>query len=394
MINKNYFCTGFAFYLGLSPIYWMPYIPLNFFTIIKFALFIYISLYAVLFSIKNYNYFKLSFPGGGFIFSILLMMSFLVLPSLLLGDNANNLIALVNSLQIIIFLIASKVIIHLKKVYFVIKLSLSVLSVFVILSVLMMMIIPLTVNPYNEGLFLLDSGFGGARTGWSPSIGLFIPFILMFSKSLILLLVYLLSQILTGGRAGFYLSALAFPILIFLEKSWQTKIRFILSLVVIFLTFYIYDPSYFDDFRVFESLNSNENAEDFSSGRVSRVHAAWSSILDSPFLGNAMYPSFEGDNVHNVFLKNWALYGFLYFTCSISIVSYVFIKWLKRLKSLSFPIDKKFFIILLIVLVSGSLIGMVEPSIIFSNFTTFSIWWFCFALVASGSFRLTNEFST
>jgi len=44
------------------------------------------------------------------------------------------------------------------------------------------------------------------------------------------------------------------------------------------------------------------------------------------------------------------------------------------------------------VLSSGVLIGMVEPSIIFGNFNTFSIWWFCFALSASDKFSLTNEY--
>lgn len=389
MLSKNYFCIYFAMYLGLSPIYWLPYIPPILFTVTKASLFIYLSLYTVLFSTRDNKNFK--FPGRILVLLILLSMFFLILPSFFLGDNENNFNSLVNIVQIIIFLIASRIIISFKKVYFVIKTSLFILSIFVIFSVLSMLTIPLTVNPFNDGLTLLDSGFGGARTGWAPSIGLFVPFILMFSQSIILLLVYLFSQLMTGGRAGFYLSVLAVPLLILLEKKWQSKIRIILMLIAIFLALYIYNPSYFESFRVFQSLGSNESTEDFSSGRVSRVYDAWSSILKSPFLGNAMYASFEGQYVHNVFLKNWVLYGFLYFICSISIVVYIFSKSLQKIKSSNFSIDRKFFIILFIILVTGFLIGMVEPSIIFGNFTTFSVWWFCFALVASNNFRLTNE---
>lgn len=382
MLNKKIYILCFAIYLGLSPIYWIPYVSPFYFEILKSSLFVYIVIFGVLFSIKNMNNFKLKFPGGGFVFYTLIVMFFVVLPYYFKGDNKNNFITLINLLQIILFLIASRVVLHYGKVYFVIKYSLIVLSFFVILSVFLMLLMPFVTNPFNDKLHLFQTGFGGARTGWSPSIGLFIPFILMFSSSFLLLFVYLFSQMITGGRAGFYLSVLAVPIMLSLEKTWRIYLRFMFFIIVIFLILYIYNPSYFDSFRVFESLKGSESLEDFSSGRGVRLQAAWFSIFNSPFLGNAMHASFEGDNVHNVFIKGWVYYGFIYFVSSILIVFYIFLKWLKKFKNSNLT-DKDFLIILLIILSTGVLAGMVEPSIIFGNFTTFSIWWFSFALVSS-----------
>lgn len=391
MSNKNCFPVFFAIYLGLSPIYWLPYVAPIFFIVVKNFLFIYILLCGLYFSIRNNKQFEIKIPGGYPIFFILIFMFFLVLPNFLFGNNENNFNTLMNLIQIIFFLIASRFIVYYKKVSFVIRLSLLVLSVFVVLSVLLMLTLPLEVNPYNEDLTLLETGFGGVRTGWTPSIGLFIPFILMFSKSYILLLIYLFSQMLTGGRAGFYLSILAVPLLVFIERSWRIKTRFIFIIVIIFLGLYIYNPSYFESFRVFTSLSGGEDADDFSSGRISLINEAWSSIMNSPFLGNSMHASFAGDNVHNVFLKGWVYYGLSYFVCSILAIFYIFLIWIKRFKRLKIYNDKKFFIILLIILLSGFFVGMVEPSIIFGNFTNFSIWWFVFALVASDDFLISDN---
>lgn len=391
MFNKSVFSVFFAMYLGLSPIYWLPYVAPIFFTVIKTFLFVYIGLYGIFLSIKNNNPFEIKIPGGYPVFLLLIFMFLLVVPNFLLGNNSSNLSTLVNFIQTILFLIASRFIIYYKKVVFVIKLSLLILSIFVILSILCMVTMPSMPNPYNQELSILETAFGGARTGWAPSIGLFIPFILVISKSYILIFIYLFSQILTGGRAGFYLSILIVPVLVIIEKSWRMKLKFVSLILILVLGLYIYNPYYFDDFRVFSSLSNPDYSDDFSSGRLSLIADAWFSIMNSPILGNATSSSFLGYNVHNVFLKGWVYYGFIYFMCSVIIVFYIFLIWFIRYRKLESYNDKKFFIILLCVLLFGVGVGMVEPSIIFGNFTTFSIWWFAFALVASDQFLISNN---
>lgn len=393
MLNRKAFFIFFATYLGLCPVFWMPNVPPAFFTLTKYSLFIYISLYSILYTYKNSNSFVIRFPGGYFTLLALLIMFIIVLPIFLLGDNSESLNAIVNLLQTIIFLIATRVIIDCRKVSFVIKIASIILSIFVIASVVLMLAMPFTPNPFNENLTLLDTGFSGARTGWTPSIGIFIPLVLIFYPSVIVLFVYLFSQMLTGGRAGFYFSVLSVPALLFFDKSSGIKKRFILLSVIVFIILYFYDPSYFEGFRVFDSLSNTENmdVDDLSSGRLTRMYDAWSSILKSPFLGNAMYASFSGDNVHNVFMKGWVFYGFLYFLCSISIVCYAIIKALQKIYYSNNYFDRKFFIASFTVLMFGVLVGFVEPAIIFGNFTTFSVWWFIFALVTSSNFRLSKE---
>lgn len=388
MFNKNVFAICFAVFLGLSPIYWLPFVPPVFFTVLKNSLFMYIAVYSILIFYRGK---VLSFTGSVFVFFTLVVMFFIVLTFLLFGDNESSLIAVINILQIILFIIASRVLIKIEKVFYVLKFSVWVLSFFVLLSVVLMTLMPLTVNPFNDKLYLISTGFTGARTGWTPSIGLFFPFLLMFTSSYIVVFLYLYSQVLTGGRAGFYISILTLPIIVFIENSLKFKVRFLLIVILSVVMVILYLPDYFTEFRVVQSLMNKADADDFSSGRVSLLSNAWESIMKSPFLGNAMYSDFSGSGVHNVYVKGWLYYGFLYFISSVLIVLYGFYRFSIRIFKAKNKHDKKFLYILFLVLLSGFVMGLVEPSIIFGNFTTFSVWWLCFTLVVSNDFLISKE---
>ncbi|WP_274449885.1 O-antigen ligase family protein [Aeromonas caviae] len=388
MFNKNVFAICFAIYLGLSPIYWLPFVPPVFFTVLKHSLFMYIAVYSVLIFYRSN---VLSFTGSVFVFLTLVVMFFIVLTFLLFGDNESNLTAVINILQIILFIIASRVLIKIEKVFYVLKFSVWLLSFFVLLSVVLMKLMPLTVNPFNDQLYLISTGFTGARTGWAPSIGLFFPFLLMFTSSYIVVILYLYSQVLTGGRAGFYISILTLPIIVFIENSLKFKVRFLLIFILSVVMVILYLPDYFAESRVVQSLMNKADVDDFSSGRVSLLSNAWESIMKSPFLGNALYSDFSGGGVHNVFVKGWLYYGFLYFISSVLIVLYGFYRFSIRIFKVKNKHDKKFLYILFLVLLSGFVVGLVEPSIIFGNFTTFSVWWLCFTLVVSNDFLISKE---
>ena len=303
-------------------------------------------------------------------------------------------IAMVNILQIIIFLMATKIVVKFKKVYFVLKNGVWIISFFVILSVFFILTDPFLTNPMGSDLVIINTGFGDSRTGWGPSIGLFLPFLLFFSGNLSLIFMFVVSQILTGGRTAFYLSLLAIPIVVYIEKSFKIKLKLIATLSIASLIMSLYFPSLLDDLRVIDSLSNKEgfDLDNFSSGRIGRLQDAWVSIIESPFLGRGFYRSFVGEGVHNVFVKNWVYYGFVYFLLSVTLTVYILVRSLKKIKNSNNLLDKRFFSLIFLVLSSGVLIGMVEPSIIFGNFNTFSIWWFCFALSASDKFSLTNEY--
>ena len=390
MLTKKFFSLAFSAYLGLSPVFWLPYIPPNLIILVKWSLFIFIAAYTVSFYFNK----KFELPGGQFTLITLVFMFLILVPYAALGDNINSIIAMVNILQIIIFLMATKIVVKSKKVYFVLKNAVWIVSFFVILSVFFMLTDPLLTNPLAADLVLINTGFGNSRTGWGPAIGLFLPFLLFFSGNLSLIFMFVVSQILTGGRTAFYLSLLAMPIVVYLEKSLKIKLKLIATLSIASLIMFLYFPSLLDDVRVLDSLSNKENLnlDDFSSGRIGRLQGAWVSIIESPFLGHGFYRSFFGEGVHNVFVKNWVYYGFVYFLLSVTLVVYILVRSLKKIKNSNNFLDKRFFSLIFLVLSSGALIGMVEPSIIFGNFNTFSVWWFCFALVASDKFSLTNEY--
>ena len=390
---NNLFPIIFSLYLGLSPVFWMPFISPFFFTILKSALFVIIALFSVLSSLSNLSSGILNFKGKALVFFTLTFMLSLILLFIMFGDNDSNFVSFVNILQILLFIISSRILIKAKKVYFTLRLSVWILSFFVFLSVVLMLLIPLTVSPFNEQLHLINTGFGGARTGWTPSIGLFVPFLLMLTNSHVLILIYLYSQMLTGGRAGFYLSLLVIPAIFLIEKSVWYNIMMLVLLCIAVILLAIYMPEYFTEFRVFSSLLDAGNSDKFSSGRLTLLMDAWGTIRQSPFLGSGMYSQFEGIGVHNVFIKGWLFYGLIYFLLSILIVFYGLYKAGIRAFISKRKQDKKMMFILFLVLFSGFCIGLIEPSIIFGNFNTFSLWWFCFTLAISNDFLISEESS-
>lgn len=384
---RRLFVIAFSLYLGLSPIYWFPYVPPITFGLIKYLLFGFICTYALIFNFQVGSKSKFNIPGGNIFLFLTLGMLAIVFLTFVLGDNQSNLNMVINFFQILLFVIATGALISMNQVLNVIRLSLNILSCFVVLSVIFMFVIPFTLNPFNSELFLIDTGFGGLRTGWSPAIGLFVPFIFYIYGSIILLSIYLLSQVLTGGRAGFYVSVISLLPLFYTQRGWQFKTRFLTILFFSILTLLVYNPSFLSGLRVFDTLSESKDLDTLSTGRVSLFMDAWQSILNNPILGNAVNSTFLGEEVHNVFIKGWVYYGIFYFIFSILLVIYILILCFYKIKYSKGKVNRQFFIAATLVIFYGILIGMVEPQIIYGNFTNFSIWWFVFALIASKSFK-------
>lgn len=388
---RRLFVIAFSLYLGLSPIYWFPYVPPITFGLIKFLLFGFICTYALIFNFQVGSKSKLNIPGGNIFLFLILGMLAIVFLTFVLGDNQSNLNTVINFFQILLFVLATGTIISFNQVLNVIRLSLNILSFFVVLSVIFMFVIPFTINPINSELFLIDTGFGGLRTGWSPAIGLFVPFIFYVYGSIIILSIYLLSQILTGGRAGFYLSVISLLPLLYTQRSWRFKARFIGILFFSIFGVLVYNPSLLKGLRVFDSLSESSDLDSLSTGRVNLMMDAWQSILNNPISGNAVSSTFLGEEVHNVFVRGWVYYGVFYFIFSILLVVYTLLLCFYKIKYSKSKNNRRFFIAATLVIFYGVLVGMVEPQIIFGNFTNFSIWWFVFALIASKKFKSINS---
>jgi len=326
---------------------------------------------------------SLSLPGGNYTFFSLLLLLFTIFPFLFFSYNDDVLYDVVNILQIFFFLLSVEVAIKKNIIITVLRNGVVIFTLFVIASIVLMIYIPSYQSPLNPGLVLIQTGFGGSRTGWSPTISLFLPLILYgIIKnrliSLLIILSYIFSQFIVGGRAGLFTSF----IIIFLFILYNKNIRAtIYKLMIVFITFFVTISLFWSNIessRIYLTLFSDGSVDDISTGRVSVFYDAITSIISSPLIGYGKDIMISGHNVHNIFLKGWLEYGFLHFIIMIFIVAYplVVIK-----KNISYSTG------ILFSLISGIIIGLIEPAIIFGNFSTYSFWWLCYGLAVSASYN-------
>ena len=381
MIERSYIYI-FAFFISLGPIFWLPNVPPALFFYLKNTLLIVLFFYSICFFINEK---KMSFPGGISVFLPLLFMLKILFIYYIFGDNRKTLIDIINLFQILIFLISSNVIINKNKIFLVLKIATNIILFFVLFSLICFLYVPYETNPLNNDLMLIQTGFGGSRTGWSPSIGLFIPLVYLFYNNIIFMYIIMSSQIITGGRAGFFTAILILPLLLYFKNTKILLYSFIFSLLILSYVAYYYINFEILDSRILDFVLNfdTSNVDSLSTGRLSLFLNSINSLSNSPLIGYGYLKSFVGEDVHNVFVKNWLYYGFFYFLLSVYLVLLPFIFLIKNIYFNKNVSHKIFFKILILVLAYGLIIGLLEPSIIFGNFNTFNVWWFCYAILVS-----------
>lgn len=318
-MDKKTFSTILLCYLCLAPINWMPFLPLELVSGLKYVLFIILLLASL---------FKKGSPGKVrpfFSYQFYVLVLICELPAIMQSDKdiATNIID-VSFLFLMNYLIVQSNLTkdELFRVFF----KASVFIGFICLLSLGSAISGITITsppPWNDAFS--GSALGGYRTGWSNSIFLFVPFLFyayFFSgekkwKTLALcsIIAIICSQILSGGRAG--LIASLFTFLIFT----RFRIRNIIILgLSIFLTY-----NYLGAFKIEEYFRASENQlenkegrsnlDKISSGRVEAYNLGWQLFKKSPLFGNGFSATTKytyGPDVHNTWFKRLVDGGFIF----------------------------------------------------------------------------------
>lgn len=368
----TFFSWVFSFYLGLSTIFWLPYVGdlEKYKVVVLLFLFVYFT--------RNLKKWRIYFPDKRVLFLLLALIFFFLLSQLFSGGEESGAYFVINILQIIVLVSISLKFFSINLLEKILLRSVFLFSIFAFLSLYLMLTQPGLLNPLNTKLTVLSSGLGGSRTSWSPSVAMFLPWIFVFlfysrNNYLRVLLflaavVYIANQVLTQGRAGI-LSSIVFVfvfVFVFL-KGYKRKLFGVFVLVLALLLLFI-----FRDY-----IRLGVDVEDFSNGRVTRNFLAIEYLLQSPILGKGygFFKVNEGVTVHNVFLKNAVDSGLLVAIIMLGII----FRGLRVFKEISSRSGESAYLTLVV----GVVCAMIEPSIIFGSFNASAFWWACFALVIS-----------
>lgn len=370
----------FYLYVGTGPVYWLPWIPQPYVELFKTTLF-FIVVIVPLFSLKRYRNF--SFPGGTRVLILFLAFFFLSIPSILQGEPLDGLRRLQNTAQILLFLNACEFLISNNLITLGARRATIVAFLFCLISLIFIIIIPDHPNPLNEQLSILHTGLGGSRTGWSPSIALYLPWLysilggsLFFS--ILAGFTVLGNQALVAGRTGMVAAAIPFVIWGFIAR--RTKIFiFVLaasSLAALYISLNLEELRFNQgDFKSIDALN------ELSTGRIEQYIVAIMAIIENPFVGYGAGDLFYEEShwyIHNVFLKLATEGGVAYGLVSYFIIAIALFRGWRGLRRGSSVHMAAFLTVL-----TGAITAQFEPGAMFGAFNQIVFWWACFAICVS-----------
>lgn len=378
----------FAIYIGISPVYWFPWIDAFFIDGLK-SIFYFIIIIVPIFNIISAS--KFSFPGGNIVFLLVILFFLLSIPGMLIGDKNASLYKLQNTLQIILFVHACGFLINKNNIYSVLKLAINIFSIFCIIAIIFMILNPRYVSPLNSGLVIFETGFGGSRTSWSPAISLFIPWLYSSNffplvVSCLYCLVMITNQVFVAGRTG--IIAAIVPFFIWGVITKKTKI-FLFTIFCLSL-YVLYVINNREKFRIIKGgFATRADLNELSTGRWEQYVAAIGAISESPFFGHGSGEVlFEGKRwlIHNVILKAAAEGGIPYAIVILCIFSIVFFRGIR-----SADVSNKLYFSAFLTICAGIIASMFEPGFMFGAFNNSCFWWLCFSIcVAKVNFKGNN----
>lgn len=358
-------------YIVLSIVNWLPILDNNIVRILKYIIFIYIFLYEFYqFGIKEPSSF-LSRKG-------LLLIVISMLPGIALSFDYTSMV------DILIPFLMLWVFNYKKQFYFKVLYNASiVVGIICIFSIIANYTGLFDIAPNGPWTASFSaSGFGGYRTGYSNSLFLFIPFLVFWhrvkKKSIIsyetlIILLILIAQYISGGRAGILASLVV--IIIWLRISIPAKA---IIFVMVFVAFQ--SESVQEQLRVVDYDSDDETINKLSSGRIFLNTYYFTKFQESPLFGYGFgkKPStiIMGTEAHIVWLRNVIDGGIFYLT----LLFYVFIEIYRNAKNnntLTIEEKKLFYSIFLTTLI----ITFLEPNYLIGSVQGEVVYWLIISLI-------------
>lgn len=382
------FALIFSLYVGTGPVYWVPGMSADTFYLAKTILFIYISAYPLVIHLLKRDKGKIFFPGGPLSFALLLSFSALTAISMITavanekGDVSGS--SLFNSIQIMIFLYSCGYAIANGLMLRVVTFSVVILSLFCMLSLLLITTNPGLVSPFNDLLTVKDTGLGGSRTGWSPSVALYLPWLYAYGTlpavvSTAFFLAIISNQVYVASRTGLAASFVPFVVWGVMARKFR-----ILLLSVFFGTVSVLLAiNNKEALRLSKGgISDSSSLNELSTGRWEQYVVALKAIIDRPILGHGAGDLFfEGGYwyIHNVILKLAVEGGLLLAAIGAVIIA------LPVIKSLRSAAGNAVVLAALLTVVAGATTSLFEPGVMFGAFNQISFWWVCFAICVANS---------
>lgn len=389
-------------YLGVAPVYWFPGLTQANIIICKYLIILAGIVLTWSSSIKMQ---KTVIPKGmagpiGFVILILSCWS---------GFFQSELDTIYN--KIIDFLMGYLLI---WTIYVFIKCKGSIQRVMLISVCITSCLVFLTITSYLFGIpdwrspLVYDSkqlwiaGFGAERTGWSNALSFYPAAVFFsfgnFSKNshfrywlcLFLFILILGSQLISGGRAGFFASLIVVICLLYIKFPK----KYLLILVLASIILVIFKGYYFTDHLRINRLNSydisNYNIDRFSAGRITLCKAAVGLIKNRSVFGYGFerieFTILGAKDVHNIWLKMAVESGLLYPAVFLVFVCSVFLNLKRKMVNeysnaqrcaVSWNITEKNtnILVLTAILFVGLFLSQFEPNMLVGSFQLSAYWW-------------------
>lgn len=365
----------FAAYVGSGPIYWFPLVDVHILNIVKYSLFFAIIILPVF---RGYIPFRFSFPGGKLIVILFAAFFFLSLPAIGFGEFDASLYKFQNTVQIFLFLFACGFAIKENIMQFIVHHSVRIFVMFSVISCALILVSPEYINNLN-GLDISTTGLGGTRTGWSPAVSLYLPWLYaeyaVISGYLVWVAVLSMvaNQVLVSGRTGMVSALVAF----LFYGVFRKNIKVFLVVAIATVIMGVLAMNNREALRIEIDTDEISNTTDWneiSSHRTDDYAGALEQVFNHPFFGMGTgVGQFEG--VHNVVLRCAVEGGIPYALSLVGLLVAALYRGWQGWKNKDWFVVSAFLTVL-----SGTVSSMFEPVGMLGNFNSAPFWWLCFAI--------------
>ena len=373
----------FALLLVTSPMYWFIFIPYDVFKLGKVALVFVIALAYATIYINKLKVSKVTF------LIVLALITQVTTSGIVFGTDAERIIAHTYPfifIAVILSLFTSYLedadhddINHLIKIV-------NLGTIWVLTTVLIIGFTPISVGlPYqHESMTILQGGYGMLRTGWSGGLAVLVVFNCYFlsigyekHKRLIYLglILCFIMQILSGGRGGILTSLIALMMLMFFRKEYIIMLCFVVvSVFLVVLNF-----EYLIEAMRLDRLNGEYGG--VTAGRSTQYVIALRMMIENGFLplgADGYADEFLAYGIHNSLHNVWLNFAIQYGLLSTIFLVILVVKYVSN-SQVGFGSK--------MILLSGLIPTLFEPSAIFVNVSNYLAWWFILAFNFSFNYQ-------
>lgn len=383
-------------YLGTAPVYWLPFVSPELMSLVK-HLTIYTAVGVT--AVVAFTSGRLTLPWGLAGLAGFLLVAIASMPAVAGSEFQIALYRMTDlayaAIAFTSFFILAKSGYDITKLM---KLATVIIALFCLISLLGALSPayawrqPAMIGPFD----VTQAGFGGLRTGWSNGTALYVPFAFLWCLNrrgrlslvgclvaVAIVLSIVASQYMVGGRAGLLASMVSLVVLAhYLIPAGKRTVGYVVvALVVVTLS----GPAVYQHLRLDRLMQDSgevgiDTLDHFSANRITTYLFALEMMVERPLTGHGFGKANIGEHeIHNVWLKHGAEGGILLLMAELLLVFKILFPTPRRSHSTGMryappPVNQPY-VYLWATLLSGFVISMLEPGMLFGSFQVGAVWW-------------------